>query len=130
MGLPWIRLDTSMPDNPKLLGLLTEKDGHRAAFVWVCAMSYAGKHGTDGFLTRESVARINGRSTDMALLVTHGFLEVLAGGWQLHGWDEFQISDEDSQNRRSRAQKAAAVRWSKHETAATGKGKGNVRAMH
>jgi inosine/xanthosine triphosphate pyrophosphatase family protein len=35
-----------MPDNPKILGLLTHKDGHRAAFVWVCAMAYAGKHGT------------------------------------------------------------------------------------
>jgi len=127
MALPWIRLDTSMPDNPKLLGLLTEKDGHRAAFVWVCAMSYAGKHGTDGFIPRESMPRINGKSSDMALLVTHGFLEVIAGGWQIHAWDEFQISDEDTQKRRSNAQKAAAVRWSKAEVK---KGASHVRAMH
>ena len=122
MALPWIRLDTSMPDNPKLLGLLTEKDGHRAGFVWLCAMSYAGKHGTDGFIPREAVPRINARNSDMALLVAHGFLDVLAGGWQVKSWDEYQISDEESQKRRSRAQKAAAARWSKKEV-------GHVRAM-
>lgn len=115
MPLPWIRLDTSMPDNPKMLGLLTEKEGHRAAFVWVCAMSYAGKHGTDGFIPRESVSRINGRERDMTLLVTHGFFVAMAGGWEIHGWDEFQVSDEAAHKRRSKAQHAAAVRWSKSE---------------
>ena len=123
MGLPWIRLDTSMPDNPKLLGLLTEKEGHRAAFVWLCAMSYSGKHGTDGFIPREAVVRINGRTSDMALLVAAGFLSILPGGWEISSWDEFQISDEDTKKRRSKAQHAASVRWSKREA-------GNVRAMH
>lgn len=127
MALPWIRLDTSMPDNPKLLGLLTEKDGHRAAFVWLCAMAYAGKHGTNGFIPREAVSRINGRNVDMARLVAAGFIETLAGGWQIKSWDEYQISDEESQKRRSKAQHAAAVRWSKSETQ---KGKSHVRAMH
>jgi hypothetical protein len=112
MALPWIRLDTSMPDNPKLLGLLTEKDGHRAAFVWVCCMAYAGKHGTDGFIQRESVSRINGKASDMALLVTHGFLILIPGGWQIKSWDEFQISDEESKKRSDQARKAAAKRWS------------------
>jgi hypothetical protein len=62
MGLPWIRLDTSMVDNPKVLGLLTETTGHRAAFVWVCCMAYAGKHGTDGFIPREALSRCNART--------------------------------------------------------------------
>lgn len=79
MGLPWVRLDTSMPDNPKLLGLLAEKDGHRAAFVWVCCLSYAGKHGTDGFIPREAVSRVNGRNVDMAHLVRVGLLALLEG---------------------------------------------------
>ena len=122
MGLPWIRLDTSMPDNPKLLGLLTEKDGHRAAFVWICAMSYAGKHGTDGFIPRESVTRINGRNADMARLVAHDFLEVVAGGWSVRGWDEFQLSNEEAKARREKAQRAAQIRWSKAEVKKFGKG--------
>lgn len=113
MGLPWIRLDTSMPDNPKVLGLCTEKEGHRAAFVWLCCMAYAGKHGTDGFIPREALPRLNARTQDAKLLVSHGFLDECAGGWNIHGWDEFQISSDEQKERKSRAQHAAAVRWSK-----------------
>lgn len=115
MGLPWVRLDTSMPDNPKLLGLLTEKDGHRAAFVWVCALAYSGKHATAGFIPREAVSRINGRVGDMARLVAHGLLVEGAGGWDINGWSEFQITDEEMERRREKARKMAAARWSKTE---------------
>lgn len=114
-GLPWIRLDTSMPDNPKVLGLLTEKDGHRAAFVWICCMAYAGKHGTAGFIPRESVTRVNARTIDMARLEAAGMLTQSAGGWSINGWDEFQLVTPEALARKEKAQKAAAARWSKSE---------------
>ena len=117
MGLPWVRLDTSMPDNPKILGMLTERAGKAAAFVWVCCMCYSGKHGTDGFIPREALSRVNGTTAEMRLLVQHSALKVVPGGWLIPGWDEFQLSDEDAKKRREKAQKAAAVRWSKAETA-------------
>lgn len=117
MGLPWVRLDTSMPDNPKILGLLTERAGKGAAFVWVSCMCYSGKHGTDGFIPREAMSRVNGTSTEMRLLVSHGALKAVPGGWEIPGWDEFQLSDEDAKKRREKAQRAAAVRWSKAEVA-------------
>lgn len=115
MGLPWVRLDTSMPDNPKLLGILTEKEGHRAAFVWICCLAYAGKHGTDGFIPREAAPRCNGRAADFRLLASHDLLVEDAGGWLIKSWDEFQISDADAQKRRERAQFAARQRWSPKE---------------
>lgn len=49
MGLPWIRLDTSFPTNPKVLELVESKR-HKAAFGYVCGLTYAGLHGTDGFI--------------------------------------------------------------------------------
>lgn len=113
MGLPWIRLDTAMPDNPKLLGLLTEKDGHRAAFVWICCMAYAGKHETAGFIPREAVSRVNGKNADMARLVASDMLTENAGGWTVNGWEEYQLNDEQAQARREKAQRAAAARWSR-----------------
>jgi hypothetical protein len=115
MGLPWVRLDTALPDNPKILGMLTERDGHRAAFVWICCLSYAGKHETDGFVPREALTRVNGRLVDMARLVDHGLLVQSAGGWTVKGWDEFQLSGESARARREKAQKAAAARWSRRE---------------
>ena len=117
MGLPWIRLDTSMPDNPKILGLLDERDGHRAAFVWVCCMAYAGKHGTDGFIPKTAARFVHGRSSDFAHLCAVSALKVVPGGWEIPNWDEFQVSDEAAKERRIRAQKAAAARWSKAEHA-------------
>jgi hypothetical protein len=119
MGLPWIRLDTSMPDNPKILGLLEERDGHRAAFVWVCCMAYAGKHETAGFIPREAASRVNARTADLKRLVASDLLIENAGGWDIRGWDEFQLSDEAAQVRRDKAKKAAAARWSKTESKRT-----------
>lgn len=115
MGLPWIRLDTSMPDNPKILGLLTEKNGHRAAFVWICCMTYAGKHDTAGFIPREAASRVNASTTDLALLVRVDLLTEAAGGWHVNGWDEFQQVSPEALRRKEKAQKAAAARWSKAE---------------
>jgi len=52
MPLPWIRLDTSMPDNPKILRMIDSHGvrGLAAGFVWVCGLAFSGKHGTDGLI--------------------------------------------------------------------------------
>jgi hypothetical protein len=115
MPLPWVRLDTSFASNPKLLAMLLEKDGHRAAFVYLCSLGYSGAHGTDGFLIRECLPFIHGRSADAERLVRHGFWREQPGGWLVHGWDEFQESNTETQARRARAQAAAMARWEGHE---------------
>src|SRR5690349_8084894 len=114
-GLPWIRFDTSLPDNPKILDLVDMKDGRAAAFVYCCSLAYAGKHGTDGFIPRGALARINGRPSDAARLVDVRLWIELDGGWQINGWAERQESTDETQARRERAQKAAAARWSKEK---------------
>ena len=51
----------------------------------------------------------------MARLVTHGFLTECAGGWDINGWAEFQLSDEEMERRREKGRQMAAARWSKHK---------------
>lgn len=114
MGLPWIRLDTDMFDHPKMLGLFETSD-YRAVVVHLAAMAYAGKHGTDGFIPREILRRIEGRPTDAKRLVSEGFWTENPGGWDINGWDEYQISDDETKKRRDKARNAAAVRWSKRQ---------------
>ena len=111
MPLPWIRLDTSMPDNPKVLRLLAMKEGHRAAFVWCCSLAYAGKHGTDGLIEEYALARLNGRPADARRLVDVGLWDATEGGWVIHDWHEFQESTEETRKRSERAQAAARKRW-------------------
>jgi hypothetical protein len=112
-GLPWVRFDTSLPDHPKILDLVDTKGGRESGFVYCCGLAYAGKHGTDGFLPRSVLSRINGRPADAERLVTVGLWIDVPGGWQIHGWAERQESTDETQARRERAQKAAAARWAK-----------------
>ena len=116
MTVMWVRLDTAFNDNPKILRLLDERDGHRAALVFVCCLTYSGKHGTDGFIPRNALPFVHGRATDMARLVAVEAMKVVPGGWEVPDWAEFQESNEASKKRREKAQRAAAIRWSKDES--------------
>lgn len=114
MALPWVRLDTTMPDNPKVLHLIeSHKEGMAAAFVWICSIAYAGKHGTDGFLTRSALTRCNGKPIHAKLLVDHQFWKDEGVGWTIHDYNEFQESTEETQRRSERARHAAFMRWGK-----------------
>ncbi len=110
MGLPWIRLDTTIADHPKILELVEDK-AFQAAFAHVMAMAYCGKHGTDGFISRSALPFIHARKADADRLVKVGLWHEERGGWLINGWDEYQLSDDDAKKRRERAQKAAAARW-------------------
>lgn len=122
MALPWVRLDTSMPDNPKLLDLMRERDGQRSAFVWICCIAYSGKHGTDGFIPRNAAPFVHGKRADFTRLCTAGLLNEVAGGWEIPGWGEFQESSDETRKRRERAQAAARARWSQDEVARRSRG--------
>lgn len=114
MPLPWVRLDTAMPDHPKIIDLVDgNKEGRAAAFVWVCGLTYAGKHGTDGFLPKGALARINGRPADARLLVQVGLWKDEGVGWTIHGWSDFQESNDETQARSDKARRAAFARWGK-----------------
>lgn len=115
MPLPWVRLDTTFPSNPKILAMLSEKDGYRAGFVWACALAYSGAQGTDGFVPREAMPFIHCRKSDADRLVRHGLWWEQDGGWMIHGWEEFQESNSETQQRRKKAQAAAMARWAKEK---------------
>lgn len=110
-GLPWVRLDSAFPFNPKVQALVAEPGGHRAVTVYLCGLSYAGLNGTDGYLPTHSLPSIHGRKADAAKLVEHHFWLPTQGGWDIHGWAEKQPSTEETQLRRKRAQDAALIRW-------------------
>ncbi|QBP31767.1 hypothetical protein SEA_PIPER2020_88 [Mycobacterium phage Piper2020] len=112
MGLPWVRLDTQFPSNPKVLELVADKQ-YRAVFAYVCSLAYCGQHGTDGYVPTTALPFIHATKRDAEILVTAGMWKPAPGGWDVNGWDEFQVSDEAAKRRRERAQKGAAARWEK-----------------
>jgi len=111
--LPWVRLDTAFPTNPKLLAMLAEKDGYRAAVAYICGLSWSGAHGTAGFITSEALPFIHCRPADADRLTAHGFWLPEPDGWTVNGWAEHQSAGEEEQARSAKARKAAQARWEK-----------------
>jgi hypothetical protein len=114
MPLPWVRLDTAFPFNHKILAMIQEKDGHRSAFVYICGLAMCGSQGTDGFISRESLAFVHGRAADAERLVSFALWVPQPGGWLIPDWAQFQQTNEETQLRSKRAAALAEMRWSGH----------------
>lgn len=112
MGLPWVRLDTQFASNPKMLELTTTKRW-RAAFVYVASLAYAGQQGTDGYIPDTCLPFIHATRPDADALVSVGLWNLSHAGWEINGWDEFQVSDDATRKRRERAQKGGIARAEK-----------------
>jgi hypothetical protein len=114
VSLPWVRLESAFPQNPKIL-MLVEDRKWQAIAVYVSSLAYSGAHGSDGFIPRAALLYIHGRKTEAKHLVEVGLWIETAGGWDINGWHDFQPTSEEYQKRRDRAKRAAAIRWSKQE---------------
>lgn len=112
MGLPWVRLDTQWPQNPKFLELVEEKK-FRAITVYMAGLGYAGAHGTKGFIPELALPGLHGTKKDAADLALVALWIPQPGGWDVNGWDEFQPETDDAEARRAKAKKAAQARWNK-----------------
>lgn len=110
MSLPWIRLDTAIADNPKMLALFADKK-HRAILGYILGITYSGRHELDGFIPAMALHVIHITRTDAKSLVDVGLWHEVEGGWAINGWADFQISGDEAQKRREKAQKAAMTRW-------------------
>jgi len=110
MGLPWVRLDTQFASNPKILYLI-EDNQWRSIVVWLAGLGYVGVHGTDGFIPKSALPTFHGTQKDARNLVGVGLWDAALGGWEVHDWATFQISNDEMKKRRERAQAAAMRRW-------------------
>jgi hypothetical protein len=124
MGLPWVRLDTGWPLNPKISDLVDlGAVGKSAAYAYAAGMCHSGAHGLDGFVPRGALRRMAITKRDTDLLVEFGLWHVEGnGGWRINDWADYQESTEETQKRADKARKAAQVRWSKHAS-------GNARSI-
>ena len=104
-----------MFENPKLLYLKEDKC-FRAIVVHLEGMAYSGRHALAGFIPKAALRIIGATTADATRLVKAGLWHIAPGGWQIHDWDEHQLSADDMQKRRDRAQKGAAARWRRDDT--------------
>ena len=116
MALPWVRLDTGLPRNHKILTLMDMRGGRDAAFAYVCSLSYAGEQGLEGFVPRNALPFLHAKPVDAQKLVEVGLWVEQPGGWLINGWTDYQPTDDQNKRRSEKAQKAAAARWNKTQS--------------
>lgn len=71
-SLDWVRLDTNMPMNPKILRLVSQPNGAAAAFAWVCSLTHSGLTTSSGFIPDEALPFIHCKKSAANLLVKAG----------------------------------------------------------
>ena len=115
MGLPWVRLDSNIATHDKIVALLEEKNGVRAAWMYVCALGYSGGHETGGLVKFNVLPFIHGNKQLAQMLVKHRLWEPDPEGWTIRKWGERQPSVQQTARTRAAqslgARKANCVRW-------------------
>lgn len=106
MALSWVRLDTGLPDHPKILALIGAKK-HRAALTYTFGLAYAGRHETDGYIPRAALPFIHATTADANTLVEARLWHHAEGGYQINGWDEYQPTSENSTRRLAELKRAS-----------------------
>ena len=114
-GLPWVRLDSNIASHDKILALLEERDGVKAAWVYVCSLGYCGGHGTDGFIPFGALPFVHGTRRLAEMLVSQGLWKPEPRGWRIPNWAERQQTSDATETIRAAqaagARKANCVRW-------------------
>lgn len=118
-GLPWVRLDANIGTHDKLAPLQLTPDGRSAFVLYVCALGWAGGHGTDGHIPKNVLSFIAPglpKKPKLAqLLVEAGLWQYVEGGWQIVNYLERQqsstVTEAVSAQKSAAAQKANCRRW-------------------
>lgn len=121
-GLQWIRLDTTFPDNPKIMDLV-DNNQHKVVVAHVSMMCHVGKTLTDGYFTEGALRRYAIAKKDAYAAVESGLWIPTRAGFEINGWAEYNPVDDAAAARSDKARKAAEKRWGKRNgdgDAATG----------
>lgn len=135
--MPWLKLDDTLAGHPKVDTLLDQDElrGLAAIGLWTLGLSLAGRHLTDGHLTRRAVLSIAPEVAEglAADLIAARLWEPAERGWQIHDYLPVQDSrevvlarrDKDARRKareRKEAEGARAAKAGRRESAAAARG--------
>jgi len=90
----WIKLDDTLPNNPKILPL-----SDKAFRLYIEGLCYANQYLTDGFLAQAVVNRLDSGNASNELIVATLWLQT-DGGVQIHDYCEHQTSRKTVEEKR------------------------------
>lgn len=101
--MTWTKLDDGFWSNPKV-----GRAGNEAAGAYARALSYCGRHETDGSFP-DSVARFIARARTWERLVVEGLIEQVEGGYVIPDYLEHNPSRAHLKAKRERDRKRKAA---------------------
>lgn len=99
--------------HPKVLALIAAGH-HRAVLAHVLAITWCGDNKTDGWVPEWALPTCQARRSEAAHLVAVGLWEQDTGGWWIHGWLDWQDTNENRQARTTQMAGLANIRWHGH----------------
>lgn len=99
--MTWVKLDDTFPDHPKVIAV-----GPDAAWLYTCALCYASRHLTDGFIPRDVVPRLTTLKRPdrlAARLVEEEMFEPGEKGWWIHNYERKQRTKAQVESERDAA---------------------------
>lgn len=98
-ALDWVRLDTNMHVQPKIIRLVQQPSGGAAAFAWVCSITHGGLVLSNGHIGPESLALVHCTKKLAGMLVAAGLWDVdeARGGWTVHDYAKYNPTRETTQ---------------------------------
>lgn len=117
MGLPWVRMDSTIASHDKILHLASDPSAQRwqAAFSYVCAIGWSGAQGTDGFIPNSALPFVHGTPKTARLLVKYRLWEEATAGFHIRNFESRQqlaaVRDGVMQQKAAAGRKANCVRW-------------------
>lgn len=114
-GVGWVRLQTTIYHNPKVLNLLALPQGHRTVVAYMFSFAYAGANGCTGLIPKAALPLIQATPKDASRLVAADLWENHAPskGWKIHDWDVYQPTPEYVEKLSNAGKAGAAARWAK-----------------
>jgi hypothetical protein len=110
MPLPWGRMDNNWYTNPKFLMLAGDKKWKAIAVHWG-GLGWSNSHGQNGFIPYYALPVFHGTRKEADELVAVALWHPCEGGWEINGFTEFQLTNEETEARSRKARDAAMVRW-------------------
>jgi hypothetical protein len=95
MTLAWVRLDSAIGMNDKILALIADKTFNetkrwKATTSYMVALGWCGQQETDGNVRREALSFVHGDPKTAEILVKHELWDVTETGWRIHNYGERQ----------------------------------------
>lgn len=112
-ALSWVRVQSALARNHKVLALLPQKGGDRALNVFIFGLGYCAEQGNAGFIPEGALGLIHGTPRAAELLTEVGMWHVQPGGFDVNDYAEYQPTDDAAKARSEKARHAAQARWQK-----------------